>query len=57
MWLHEARSYLEISSSSWKTEEISSKGALKLEVPKMPKVEEFYLFIIKDVAPPGAHAA
>jgi hypothetical protein len=34
----ETRIYLKISSSSWKTEEISSKGALKLEVPKMPKV-------------------
>jgi hypothetical protein len=32
------RSYLKISSSSWETEEISSKGALKLEVPKMPKM-------------------
>ena len=55
-------SYLKISSSSWKTEKKSYKGALKLEVPKMPKVEEFYpprasrreplgrtiLFIIKD---------
>jgi hypothetical protein len=32
------RTYLKISSSSWKTKEISSKGALKLEVPKMPKM-------------------
>jgi hypothetical protein len=38
MWLHEAGSYLKISSSSWKTEKISSKGALKLEVPKMTKM-------------------
>jgi hypothetical protein len=34
-------SYLKISSSSWKTEKKSSKGALKLEVPKMTKVEGF----------------
>jgi len=34
-------SYLKISSSSWKTAEKSYKGALKLEVPKMPIVEEF----------------
>jgi hypothetical protein len=32
------RSCLIISSSSWKAEKKSSKGALKLEVPKMPKM-------------------
>jgi hypothetical protein len=31
-------SYLKISSSSWKTAKKSYKGALKLEVPKMPKM-------------------
>ena len=55
MWPTYSRSYLKVSSSSWKTEEISPKGALKLKVPKMPnppkigggkvpKVEEFYQF-------------
>jgi hypothetical protein len=32
------RTYLKINSSSWKTEKKSSKGALKLEVPKMTKM-------------------
>jgi hypothetical protein len=32
------RSYLKINSSSWKTDKKSSKGALKLEVPKMTKM-------------------
>ena len=40
------RSYLKINSSSWKKEEISTKGALKLEVPK---VNDFCL-LIKDGA-------
>jgi hypothetical protein len=44
------RAYLKISSSSSKTAKKGSKGALKLEVPKMPKIEEFYRFIIKDRA-------
>ena len=38
MWLLEARSDLKISSSSWKTEKISPKGVLKLEVPKVTKM-------------------
>jgi hypothetical protein len=32
------RSYFKISSSFWKTVKESSQGALKLEVPKMPKM-------------------
>jgi hypothetical protein len=32
------RSCLKISSSSWETDKKSSQGALKLEVPKMPKM-------------------
>jgi hypothetical protein len=32
------RGYLKINCSSWKTDKKSSKGALKLEVPKMPKM-------------------
>jgi hypothetical protein len=32
------RSCLKISSSSWETDKKSSQAALKLEVPKMPKI-------------------
>jgi len=32
------RSCLKISSSSWEADKKSSQGALKLEVPKMPKM-------------------
>jgi hypothetical protein len=38
MWQLEAGSYLKISSLSCKAEEVSSKGAIELEVPKMPKM-------------------
>ena len=33
-----SRTYLKISSSSWKTAKESPQGALKSEVPKMPKM-------------------
>jgi len=36
------RTYLKNRGLSSKTEKKSSNGALKLEVSKMPKVEEFY---------------
>jgi hypothetical protein len=42
--------HLKISSSSWKTAEKGSKGVLKLEVPKMPKIAEFYRIYLKDEA-------
>jgi len=38
---HNTRSYLKNSDLSSKTEKKSSKGALKLEVPKMPNPPKF----------------